>query len=149
VTSRLGTGKTIIFFYSVQSGLYILQACTVHTLVSIMEATVPCLEAGRVGKEAGREVAQPVLIEAEGAEDPEAGEGPRMDGGQLVVGQQEGVEVGQLGQRVPAHSGQSESTHFNCNTFISVYDFIPYFPYTKSPQPCDHAHMISDYTVEK
>ncbi len=76
-----------------------------------MEATVPCLEAGRVGKEAGREVAQPVLVEAEGAEDPEAGQGPRMDGGQLIVGQQEGVKVGQLGQRVPAHSGQSESRH--------------------------------------
>ncbi len=80
-------------------------------MVSTMEATVPCLEAGRVGKEAGRKVAQLVLVEAEGAEDPEAGQGPRMDGGQLVVGQQEGVKVGQLGQRVPAHNGQSESTH--------------------------------------
>ncbi len=81
-----------------------------YILVSIMEATVPCLEAGRVGKEAGRKVAQLVLVEAEGAEDPEAGQGPRMDGGQLVVGQQEGVKVGQLGQRVAAHSAQSEST---------------------------------------
>ncbi len=65
MTSQLGTGKTIIFFYSVQLGLHILQACTVYILVSIMEATVPCLEAGRVGKEAVREVAQPVLVEAE------------------------------------------------------------------------------------
>jgi hypothetical protein len=76
-----------------------------------MEATVPCLEAGRVGKEAVWEVAQLVLVEAERAEDPEAGQGPRMDGGQLIVGQQEGVQVGQPGQRVPAHSRQSKRTH--------------------------------------
>ncbi len=81
-----------------------------YILVSTTEATVPCLEAGGVGKEAVRKVAQLVLIEAEGAEDPEAGQGPRMDGGQLVVGQKEGVKVGQPGQRMPAHSRQSEST---------------------------------------
>ncbi len=76
-----------------------------------MEATVPCLEAGGVGKEAERKVAQLVLVEVEGAEDPEAGQGPRMDGGQLIVGQQESVKVGQPSQRVPAHSRQSEGTH--------------------------------------
>ncbi len=79
-------------------------------MVSTMEATVPCLEAGRVGKEAVREVAQLVVVEAEGAEDPEAGQGPRMDGGQLIVGQEEGVKVGQPSQRVATHSRQSKRT---------------------------------------
>jgi hypothetical protein len=81
------------------------------------EAMEPCLETGGVGKESGRQVPEPVLVECERAENPEAGEGPGVKRGYLVVSHQQDVQVGKQGQGLGRQCGQSA----HCKSLVLIY----------------------------